>query len=542
MLFYQCLITGILLLLMINTLYNLYQTRRLVRQATLVEQPLVSILIPARNESRTIAACVESLVHQTYPHLEILVLDDHSEDNTAAIVTELMERYPGVRLLRGQPLPPFWHGKAYACMQLAQAARGQWLLFVDADTVHEPSSLATALQVAIQQNADLLTLMPEIRALTFGEALMLPIIPMAICSLLPIGLTNRVAWPILAGALGPFMLFKRESYRLIGGHEAVRMELVEDMQLGRLIRQHKGRVIWLDGSDLMSIRFYRGWRETWNGIAKSTFTALKASLLTLFIGLLIFAGIFLAPYGFVLQSLATDHISVALFWLPLLQIALIIGSQSLAIHRFHMRRGLAFLNAGTILATIFCTLFSAYRAVFGTGIVWKGRNYRVHTVNTRSLWQEIHALSIGQGILASFIIILGWLDGESTLRFVALLMLLNWTITVLGPSSDDSHAQRWNAFAEIYGSSSVIFYLVLNGQILAWQASVIALLALGCSFRYRWQSVATAAYFLSGGALLLIASESIRWLPLFLLGWSGCILLIKTSKNWLPQMRQNDHH
>src|SRR5690242_11706859 len=167
---YQVFITAILALLLLNTLVNL----RLLRipeplpaadgaddaDGADEEAPLVSLLVPARNEERSIVACLEALARQDYPCCEILVLDDQSEDQTAALITELAARYPNIRLLRGRTLPPNWHGKAWACAQLAQEARGAWLLFVDADTVLAPRCVSVTLRLARARRGDVLTLIP----------------------------------------------------------------------------------------------------------------------------------------------------------------------------------------------------------------------------------------------------------------------------------------------------------------------------------------------------------------------------------------------
>ncbi|HKD77426.1 MAG TPA: glycosyltransferase, partial [Ktedonobacterales bacterium] len=247
MLLYQWIVTIILALLLANTASNLLWLRRPLHQQAPVDAPFVSILIPARNEARSIAHCVESLMRQDYPRFEILVLDDHSEDDTAAVVEQFCHA-SNVRLLHGKPLPPGWHGKAYACAQLAQAARGEWLLFVDADTVHAPDCLTTTMRAAQAQRADLLTLIPHIQIGTVGEALLLPVIGLTFGSLMPLPLVTRSRWSFIAGALGPFLLFRREMYDRIGGHAAVRAEIVEDMRLSRMVKRHGGRVAWIDGT------------------------------------------------------------------------------------------------------------------------------------------------------------------------------------------------------------------------------------------------------------------------------------------------------
>src|SRR5215472_2613490 len=135
MLIYQGVVTAILASLLLNTLNNLRLIHRPLLRPVSKHGPLVSILVPARNEAQSIARCVVSLARQDHPRCEVLVLDDQSEDATAAIVERVARRYPQVRLLQGAALPPGWHGKAWACWQLAQAAKGEWLLFVDAGTV-----------------------------------------------------------------------------------------------------------------------------------------------------------------------------------------------------------------------------------------------------------------------------------------------------------------------------------------------------------------------------------------------------------------------
>src|SRR5258708_17084204 len=129
---YQGIVTVALTLLLLNTLLNLRLLRRPSRNASSLSEPLVSILVPARNEARTIARCLVSLAHQDYPHVEILVLDDKSDDGTAAIVERIAQRYPQMRLLHGKTLPAGWHGKAFACAQLAAGSRGGGLRFFGA--------------------------------------------------------------------------------------------------------------------------------------------------------------------------------------------------------------------------------------------------------------------------------------------------------------------------------------------------------------------------------------------------------------------------
>jgi chlorobactene glucosyltransferase len=140
------------------------------------DAPLVSILIPARNEERNIGACVSSLLAQDYPAWELLVLDDHSEDATGEIVRSLIAKAPVVqaRLMDGTALPAGWTGKSWACHQLAQQARGAYLFFTDADTAHAPDTIAAAVAHATRTRADLLSAWPRLITITWGEKLVIP--------------------------------------------------------------------------------------------------------------------------------------------------------------------------------------------------------------------------------------------------------------------------------------------------------------------------------------------------------------------------------
>jgi hypothetical protein len=206
------------------------------------EPPRVSILVPARDEERTIAACVASLAAQDYPagRVEILVLDDRSTDRTGAIVADLAARHSAVKLLRGGALPAGWGGKAHACQQLADAATGDWLLFVDADTTHAPGMLRGVIGAATAHGAEALTLLPRMRAESLGERLLVPHLFFFLLALQPLALLERPRETHFVFANGQFFLVRRDLYRRAGGHAAVRDQLMEDMALG-LALQARGR-------------------------------------------------------------------------------------------------------------------------------------------------------------------------------------------------------------------------------------------------------------------------------------------------------------
>src|SRR5260221_2099108 len=184
-------------------------------------------------------------------------------------------------------------------------------------------AVVTALLAAREQSADLLRLMPRLEAAGVGEALLLARMPLTFAGFLPQGLVMGRRWPLVAGALGKFLLFRRETYLRIGGHEAVRTDIVEDMQLSRLVKRHGGRLMWCDGTALARARPYHGLGEAWRGIAKSSFAAIDYSLAALVLGIPAVAAVLLAPYGFAVAGIIGRRTEVVLLWLPLAQVALL---------------------------------------------------------------------------------------------------------------------------------------------------------------------------------------------------------------------------
>lgn len=376
-LWYQAFASVVMVYVLLTALYNLRFMPRLPSEAPVPARlPLVSVLVPARNEERNIGACLESLMAQDYPRMEILVLDDDSSDATAALVEAMAERDGRIRLLRGKPLPLGWHGKAWACHQLAQAARGEWLLFADADTRHRPNSVSSALALAHARDLDLLSLIPDMGLKGFWERVMMSVIPLVFVGCVPHFAFTRTRWPVLAGAIGPFMLFRREIYERFGGHEAVRSDIVEDVFIARWVKRVGGRIALADGVDTLRVDFYSGFRETWNGLSKSTFAAFNYSLPGILAAISAFVVLFLGPYAVLYHAWRAGLSDLAHFSLPLTQVILAWVAMWFIDGRFAIPRRYAMLIGLTIfMAALFC-FNSIASSLFGAGTVWKGRAYQ----------------------------------------------------------------------------------------------------------------------------------------------------------------------
>jgi len=215
---------------------------------------LVSVIVPARNEAVNVEACIRSIVATAYRPLEVIVVDDRSTDGTAAIV----ERLAGVRLVRGAELPPGWFGKQWALVQGYRQARGELLLFVDADTRHHPELIPRAVRVLTAERVALVSVVSRQEMVTFWERLVQPHVFVALAArvgdLRRINRT-RVEWDAIAN--GQFILTTRSAYETVGTHEAVRESVVEDLALAQTYVRHHLDIFLTHGEQYMATRMYR---------------------------------------------------------------------------------------------------------------------------------------------------------------------------------------------------------------------------------------------------------------------------------------------
>lgn len=335
--------------------------------------PELSIIVPARNEARQIEQCVRSLLAQDYPHFEILVVDDRSHDDTAAIVARLAAEDPRVQLIGGEPLPAGWVGKPWALHQAAQRARGEWLLFTDADTIHEPNASTASLVYARAHNLDVLSVLTEQLMVTPSERILLPSILWIIA--FSIGSLDAINDPANESALfnGQYILMLRRVYHAIGGHEAVRGEIAEDLELARLFkRDRRFRSALVGASGLVRVRMYRSLGEIWEGFVKNFWVAARDQQTLAAIGIVLLACISpLTPVALVVALLL--HAWVAALVLALAMCAAVAGAWP---GMYRLGLGLAsslYLPIGiAVVVAIFIT--SIVRHARG-GVTWRGRRY-----------------------------------------------------------------------------------------------------------------------------------------------------------------------
>ena len=322
---------------------------------------LVSILIPVRNEQGNIGGLLQSIHKQDYPDYEVIILDDSSDDNTFEICEKFAAKHSKFRVIRGKKLPYDWLGKNYACYQLAQEAKGDYFLFLDADEKVNNSLLNSAVHRMHLYKLGLLSLFTNQQMDTFGEKSVVPLMHYILLNLLPLRLVYLVKNSTVAAASGQFMFFNAEIYRANEWHKQVKDRVVEDIEIMRLIKSSgvNGEALLANG--MITCRMYKGFTEAVNGFSKNFLAGFNYSIITLLIYLVVVIG---GPM-IVITTLNLQLIlfMVGLIILTRIMISLASGQNALLNLLLHP---LQMINL-TIIA------FMAIQKYLTKTTVWKGR-------------------------------------------------------------------------------------------------------------------------------------------------------------------------
>jgi chlorobactene glucosyltransferase len=238
------------------------------------DAPLVSVIVPARNEARNIEACMRSILGTTWPGMEMIVVNDHSSDETGRIARAIAAADARITVIDNPDLPAGWFGKQWACHNGARAARGTFLLFTDADTRHGPALLARSMNAMRKRHADLFTVAGAQTMGSFWERLLQPhVFGMLLTRFGGTERVSRAANPYDKIANGQFILVPRGTYDRAGGHEAVRANVAEDLRLAQEWTRLGLSVQIVAGFDEMTTRMYEGFGEIWRGWGKNIWAA-----------------------------------------------------------------------------------------------------------------------------------------------------------------------------------------------------------------------------------------------------------------------------
>jgi len=253
----------------------------------------VTVIVPARDEERDVAETLRRLAAQDHPDLQVVAVDDESRDGTRAA----MAAVPGVEVVAGAPLAPGWTGKPWACAQGVARARGEWLLFLDADVALAPGAVSAALALAEELGVRALTAFPRLRTGTAIERAVLPLAAVLMQTAVIPSWAARSPHTDLAIGVGAFLLVRRDAYAAAGGHEAVRGEVVEDLALARNLKRAGHLPAWVRGEEQVALRFYQGAGEMWRGWRKNAARAWTGPAPLAAAGGVAVAGTVLAPWA-----------------------------------------------------------------------------------------------------------------------------------------------------------------------------------------------------------------------------------------------------
>lgn len=328
----------------------------------------VSAIIPARNEESVIATCIESLARQ--PEVsEIVAVDDQSTDSTARVVSNLIGKYPQLRLFQTGRLPDGWVGKNHALWTGVQQAKGDWLLFTDADAEHGPDSVARALQMAREREAALVSFSPEQITEEWHEKALIPYIYLRLAKFFSYDAVNDPKSKA-AAANGQFLMIRRDVYDAIGGHASVAGEVLEDVAIAMRVKAAGQRIWFGSGKGILRVRMYRSFDEMWEGWKKNLYRLIGGTPWALIRELE--SNLPWIPFLLILLGLKYP-------FLIFLGVLLFIARQTsygLELVRNQYPFSFIFYYVPA-LALYVAVLWASYRSHVNGRIVWKGREYAI---------------------------------------------------------------------------------------------------------------------------------------------------------------------
>jgi hypothetical protein len=343
----------------------------------------ISVLIPARDEESSIADCIRSALAGAEDSIEVVVLDDHSNDQTASIVRSIAQTDPRVRLESAPALPPGWCGKQHACWVLAGLARNPVLAFIDADVRFEPGGVRRAAGFLQQSHAALVSGVPRQETGTFAERLLIPLIHFVLLSYLPIAMMRRSKLPAFGAGCGQLFITRRDEYFQAGGHRAIKESLHDGISLPRAYRRADFSTDLFDATEIASCRMYRGAGNVFKGLAKNATEGMASPVAILPWTMLLFVGQVLpalilfawAASGFPPRDRPAAILAAA-------SLAAVYAVRFAAAIRFRQSLPGATLHPVGILGILAIQWYALLRYLRGAPSTWRGRTYAAHFSET----------------------------------------------------------------------------------------------------------------------------------------------------------------
>lgn len=376
-------------LVVINNYHKTPYISKNSKGKSLKNVPLVSIVIPTRNEAHRISKCIQTLKLQTYPKLEIIIVDD-STDNTVEVIKSLAGDDNRFKIIKQEKLPKDWVGKPFALQQGSKTAKGEWLLFIDADTYYDPVIIERTTDFALKSKLDMLSLAPRHVCISFWEKIIQPIPLSVILASSPLAKINDPKSKV-AHASGPFIMIKHSIFDKVGGYQTIKEHIADDIEIAKLIKSSGFRLGFANAQSMMSLRMYEKFIDIWEGWSKNSFLGfvqkrqIKSKflqVLILILGLFAMFDLLILPFYSMIGSLLIFLILRSLPWMYFFLFAFITWLVSIfvlvyiqSIYQIGKARyaPLTLFLGGIIVMGIFAN--SAFKTLSGKGVTWKGRIY-----------------------------------------------------------------------------------------------------------------------------------------------------------------------
>ena len=336
--------------------------------------PTLSVLIAGKDEEQNIHRCLTGLLAQDYPNLQIIVVNDRSADRTGEIIDQLAAQDTRLLALHAQELPAGWFGKNNAMNIGVQHATGELLCFSDADCIFDsPQLLRAAVCFAQREKADFISVLPRLETHTFWEKVIQPVAGAIMVFWFPPQKVNNPA-SNCAYANGAFMLMSRNAYEAIGGHEAVKATLNEDMHMARRAKRVDQRLRVLRGGDMYRVRMYTGLKQIWQGWSR-IFYGCFGTLPRLLVSVIMLSIFSISPY---ITLLASPFAGAAAPWLAGAAAWAALAQQSILFRFYHVSGNPRAWALTYPLGALMCLgmTISAITRLWGNSTTWRGTAYQ----------------------------------------------------------------------------------------------------------------------------------------------------------------------
>ncbi|MDR1868542.1 MAG: glycosyltransferase family 2 protein [Treponema sp.] len=369
--YYYPLLIGTASYFFILSLANHYEMWRFTHGPEIFDGPLVSVLIPARNEEKNIERCLNSLRNQLYKNFEILVINDNSTDGTERILEHIAAEDDRVKVFNGKPLPDDWYGKPFALHQLSANAKGEILLLTDADTVHSPSSISWAVTNLQFLKADMISGYIGQVFMSFGEVITVPLMFFLTGFVIPLFInrsTKKVS--VFSAAIGQYIAIRRDVFNAIGGCETFKKKTSEDVYMSRYVKRMGYSTRFLNICEHVKCRMYNGYHGAIEGIGKNIFDFLgKNTLIIFLIGIAVTFFLFF-PFPLLIGAIINRspwllHILFVNILYTLTWLFMFLGQRLNG--WYCLLWPLMFLNL------LYMAAWSWFRTITGKGFTWKDR-------------------------------------------------------------------------------------------------------------------------------------------------------------------------